>query len=62
MNRIQVVERINEIADKYKFRNHFEIESQEVMDFCRGIMQAQHLGLNLDEEDLEFVQKILYGA
>lgn len=62
MNRIQVVERINEIADKYKFRNNFEIESQEVMDFCRGIMQAQYLGLNLDEEDLEFVQKILYGA
>lgn len=62
MNRIQVVEKINEISTKYRFRDTFEIESQEVMDFCRGIMQAQHLGLNLDEEDLNFVQKILYGA
>lgn len=62
MNRIQIVTKVNEIAEKYRFRNAFEIEQQEVMDFCRGIMQAQHIGLNLDEEDLEFVQNILYGA
>ena len=62
MIRQEIVEKINEISSKYRFRDAFEIESVEVLDFCRGIMQAQHIGLNLDNEDLEFIQAVLYNC
>lgn len=61
MTRQEIVEKVNEISSKYRFCDTFEIESQEVLDFCRGIMQAQHIGLNLDNEDLEFIQAVLYN-
>lgn len=62
MTRQKIVEKINEISSKYRFRDTFEIESQEVLDFCRSIMQAQYIGLNLDNEDLEFIQAVLYNC
>lgn len=56
-----IIERINTIADKYRFRNEFEITEVQVVDFCRGLMQAQYIGLNLDEDDLSFIQGILFN-
>lgn len=36
MTRQEIVEKVNEISSKYRFRDAFEIESDEVLDFCRG--------------------------
>lgn len=53
------MEMIGQIQDKYKFKNTFELESHEVYDFCVDIMTAYHLGLCIDEEDLEFIEMVL---
>lgn len=53
------MERIGQIQDKYRFKNNFELEAHEVYDFCNDIMKAYHLGLYMDEEDLEFVEMVL---
>ena len=53
------MERIGQIQDKYRFRNDFELEAHDVYDFCNAIRQAYHLGLCMDEEDLEFIEMVL---
>ena len=39
------IEKLREIQDKYKFMNTFEIEQDEVYNFCSNIRQAYYLGL-----------------
>jgi hypothetical protein len=50
---------IEKIQDKYRFKNTFQLEQHDVYDFCHDIIQAYHLGLHIDEEDLEFIQMVL---
>lgn len=49
------MEKLNAISDKYKFRNHYEIEQEEVYDFCDSFIRCVNLGLNVDKEDYEFI-------
>lgn len=51
--------RIEQIQDKYKFRNNFQLETHEIYDFCNAIKKAYYLGLCIDKEDLEFIDMIL---
>lgn len=53
------MERIGQIQDKYRFKNSFELEPHDVYDFCNDIMKAYHLGLCIDDEDLEFIEMVL---
>ena len=53
------MERIEQIQEKYKFKNDFQLEAQDVYDFCNDIKKAYYLGLCLDEEDLEFIEMVL---
>lgn len=57
MLRLSVVgiEKLNSIADKYKFRNHYEIEQEEVLEFCTLFLRCINLGLNVDDEDYKFI-------
>ena len=57
MTRLSVkgMEKLNFIADKYKFRNHIEIEQEEVCDFCDAFIRCVHLGLNVDSSDYVFI-------
>ncbi len=52
---VKGMERLNAIADKYKFRNYIEIEQEEVCDFCNSLIRCANLGLNVDKEDYEFI-------
>lgn len=52
---VKGMERLNSIADKYKFRNCFEIEQEEACDFCNSLLRCVNLGLNVDKEDYEFI-------
>ena len=52
---VKGMERLNSIADKYKFRNCFEIEQGEVYDFCNAFIRCVNLGLNVDVEDYDFI-------
>ena len=52
------MEKLNAIADKYKFRNHYEIEQEEVCDFCNSLIRCVNLGLNVDKEDFEFIVEV----
>ena len=53
------MERLSEIQSKYKFRNEFDLEQEDVEDFCRCIIKAYHLGLNLEDADYEFIEEII---
>ena len=52
---VKGMEKINAIADKYKFRNHYEIEQEEMREFCSSLLRCINLGLNVDQEDYEFI-------
>ena len=53
------MKRIEQIQNKYKFKNNFELEAHDVYDFCKDIKKAYYLGLCIDEEDLEFIEMVL---
>ena len=50
--------RLGEIQSKYKFMDSFELEDDDVYEFCCNIMTACELGLNLDDEDKNFIDMI----
>lgn len=52
------MEKLNEISTKYRFKSTFEIEQEEVYDFCNDILKAAYLGLDLDPEDLNWIIEI----
>lgn len=51
--------RIEQIQDKYKFKNNFQLEAFDIYDFCNDIKKAYYLGLCIDVEDLEFIDMAL---
>ena len=52
---VKGMEKLNAIADKYKFRNQYEIEQEEVCEFCSMFLRCVNLGLNVDKEDYELI-------
>ena len=50
--------KLNEISTKYRFKSMFEIEQEEVYDFCNDILKAAYLELDLDPEDLDWITEI----
>ena len=52
---VKGMEKLNAIADKYKFRNYIEIEPDEVCDFCDALIRCVNLGLNVDKADYVFI-------
>ena len=52
------MEKLNEISTKYRFKSMFEIEQEEVYDFCNDILKAAYLGLDLDPEDLHWITEV----
>lgn len=53
------MERLRQIQDKYRFMNGFELEQHDVYEFCTRLREAYHMGLCLDDEDLEFIEEVL---
>ena len=53
------MERLEQIQDKYRFMNAFELEQDDVYEFCTRIREAYHIGLCMDDEDIEFIEKVL---
>ena len=53
------MERLEQIQDKYKFKNNYQLEAHDVYEFCNDIRQAYYLGLCIDKEDLEFIETVL---
>ena len=51
--------RIEQIQNKYKFKNNFQLEAHDVYDFCNDIKKAYYLGLCIDKEDLAFIEMVL---
>lgn len=52
------MEKLNEISTKYRFKSTFEIEQEEVYDFCNDILQAAYFGLDLEPEDLDWITEV----
>lgn len=53
------MELLGEIQDKYKFMNGFELERHDVYEFCTRIKEAYHIGLCMDDEDVDFIEEVL---
>lgn len=54
----KAMKKISEISTKYKFRDFFELEQDEIYNFCNAFLQCVVLGLNAESEDVEFITKI----
>ena len=53
-------DKINNLQDKYRFQNHIVIEDdEEALDFLRNLKGAHKLGLNLDREDLVWIDSTI---
>ena len=53
------LEKLNDIATKYRFQNTFEIEQHEASNFCHDLLRCVQLGLNMDEEDKVFIVDVI---
>lgn len=53
------MEKLNAIANKYRFRNHYEIEQEDVREFCTLFIRCVNLGLNVDNEDYTFIMDVI---
>ena len=53
------MERLGQIQDKYRFMNAFELEQGDVYEFCTRIREAYYIGLCMDDEDIQFIEKVL---
>lgn len=49
------LEKLNNIATKYRFQNTFEIEQHEASNFCNDLLRCVRLGLNMDKDDMAFI-------
>ena len=56
---VKGMELLGEIQDKYKFMNGFELEQHDVYEFCTRIKEAYHIGLGMDDEDIDFIEEVL---
>ena len=52
--------KIVELQNKYKYQNVFEIiEPNEVIDFLEGLRYLYYQGLNIDQEDIDWIENTL---
>lgn len=56
---VKGLEKLNDISNKYRFQNTFEIEQHEVSNFCHDLLRCVYLGLNIDEDDKVFVIDVI---
>lgn len=49
------MEKLNNIAMKYRFRNQYEIEQEDVYNFCDSLLYCVQFGLNIDKQDFDFL-------
>jgi len=53
-------EKISQLQDKYRFRNIFEIgDTAEAIEFLQGLRKVYYEGLNVDEEDIDWIENTL---
>ena len=52
------MKKINEISTKYKFRDYFELEQEDIYNFCNALLQCFVLGLSVESEDVAFITEI----
>lgn len=50
---------LNAISTKYRFQDQFELEQEDFIQFCRDFQQAEALGLRVDKDDSEFIDRVL---
>lgn len=54
------LEKISKLQDKYRFQNTFVItEPEEVIDFLTDLHHAYYNGLNVDNDDVNWIDKTL---
>lgn len=53
-----VLNKLENIARKYKFRATHCISEEGVEDFCKGLRQAWVLGLDVEAKDIRFVNEV----
>ena len=54
------LQKISELQDKYRFQNTFVItEPEEVIDFLTSLQHAYYYGLNVDDDDLHWLDETL---
>lgn len=56
---VKGLDKLNDIANKYRFQNTFEIEQHEVSNFCHDLLRCVHLGLNMDKDDKDFIIAVI---
>ena len=54
---IKGLDKLNDIATKYRFQNTFEIEQHEASNFCHALLRCVQLGLNIDEDDKNGIKR-----
>lgn len=54
------LEKMSELQDKYRFQTTFEItEPEKVIDFLTSLQHAYYYGLDVDDDDLDWIDKTL---
>lgn len=54
------LEKISELQDKYRFQNTFVItEPEEVIDFLTSLHHAYYNGLDVDHDDMHWIDEAL---
>lgn len=53
-----VLNKLENIARKYKFRTTRFKSEESIEDFCKGIKQAWILGLDVEAKDIRFVNEV----
>lgn len=54
------LEKISELQDKYRFQNTFVItEPEEVIDFLTSLHHAYYDGLDVDDDDRDWINETL---
>lgn len=56
---VKGLDKLNDIANKYRFQNVFEIEQHEVSKFCHDLLRCVYLGLNIDADDKDFIIAVI---
>ena len=53
-------EKISKLQDKYRYQDTFEIlETDEAIEFLEGLRQLYYSGLNIDSDDLDWIEEAL---
>ena len=54
------LQKISDLQDKYRFQNTFVItEPEEVIDFLESLHHAYYDGLDVDHDDMEWIDETL---